>query len=487
MRERLGVESLDDLARALDEQRVRSVPGFGAKVERRIAEGLARYRDVTGFMNLSDARRVVLPLVERIRRRPQVLRAEVAGDLRRSSDVVRSPAIVVACRSEDAGAVLDAIAADDAVSEVLRRWADGLLVRIDADVPLDARTCEPDCFGAAVSRRDGLGGARRARGRPRLRVSSSCATTACSKPVRASHAREEDVYRALDLAYVPPELREDAGEIEAAIAGRLPRLLRLEDVRGDLHAHTTASDGRASIESMARRRGDRGYEYLAITDHTKSTKIANGLDEQRLLAHLDAIERANERVPGIRLLKSAEVDILRDGSLDLPDEILARLDLRVCSLHALLKLPAEEQTERVLTAMRNRYFNVLGHPTGRVLGHRDPSPMDVERSSARRGARVPRRAQCTADASRSHARVLRLAKKLGVKVVISTDSHSTEGLAQMEVGVALARRAGWKPPTSRTRALGRPARVARAQLNASRELRPSADATPDEPKRERRC
>jgi DNA polymerase (family 10) len=437
----LGIESLDDLARALEEERVRTLPGFGARVERRIGEGFARYRDVSGFMNLSDARRVVLPLVERIRRSPPALRAEAAGDLRRCSDVVRAPVIVVACDPERSDAVFDAIAADDTVAEVLTRDRGRLSVRIDADVLLEVRTSTPERFGAALLAATGseahvarLESRAVARGFT-LRYEGSAAVS------------EHEIYRALDLPFVEPELREDTGEIEAAAGGFLPRLLEITDVRGDLHSHTTASDGRASIESMARAARDRGYEYLAITDHTKSTKIANGLDEQRLLAHLDAIDRANARVPGIRLLKSAEVDILRDGSLDLPDEILARLDLRVCSLHSLLRLPAGEQTERVLTAMRNRYFNVLGHPTGRVLGHRDASPLDLERilhAAREHGCFVELNAQPTRlDLAPEHCL---LAKQMGVKVVVSTDSHSTEGLAQMEVGVAQARRA-WLEPT----------------------------------------
>jgi DNA polymerase (family 10) len=258
-------------------------------------------------------------------------------------------------------------------------------------------------------------------------------------------ATEEEVYVAVGLPYIVPELREASGEIEAALEGRLPRLVPLGDIRGDLHAHTSESDGQDSLRAMAAAAAARGYEYLAITDHSKQVTIAKGLDERRLAAQIEAIDRLNEDLDGqITLLKRIEVDILADGSLDLPDAILSRLDLRVCSIHYKLNLSRHEQTERVLRAMDNPdnpLFNVLAHPSGRLLERRDPYPIDLERimrGAAERGCFLELNAQPSRlDLSAS---ACSMAKDLGVKVAVSTDAHTTGGLALMRFGIDQARR-----------------------------------------------
>jgi DNA polymerase (family 10) len=260
---------------------------------------------------------------------------------------------------------------------------------------------------------------------------------------RVGGRTEEEVFTAADLPFIEPELREDRGEIEAAKTGKLPELVRLADIRGDLHVHTKASDGKSSLEEMAEAAKECGYEYLAISDHSKHAIVAHGLDAKRLAAELNQIDRLNDKLEGIRLLKSCEVDILADGKLDLPDSILKRLDFTVCSVHYRFELDIERQTERILRAMDDRYFNILAHPTGRLLGERPGYAVDLERvmtAAKERGCFLEINAHPSRlDLDDVHCRA---AKELGVKLAISTDAHSTMGLKAMRFGVDQARR-GW--------------------------------------------
>jgi DNA polymerase (family 10) len=254
---------------------------------------------------------------------------------------------------------------------------------------------------------------------------------------------EKQVFQRVGLPYIEPELREDRGEIEAARGGTLPRLLSAGDIRGDLHVHTDASDGRGTLSAMARAAVGRGYEYLAVTDHTHSLRVARGLDPRRLRAQLRAIDRLQERQEGITLLKSAEVDILRDGSLDLPDDLLDELDLCVGAVHSHLDLSGRRQTERILRAMDHRRLQILAHPTGRLIGSRDAYAVDVERiieGAAERGCWLELNAQPRRlDLS---DKWLRAAQERGVRISVATDAHAPEQLDLMRLGVGQARR-GW--------------------------------------------
>jgi len=254
---------------------------------------------------------------------------------------------------------------------------------------------------------------------------------------------EAEIYAKLDLPYIEPELREMTGEIEAAEAGKLPKLITLADIRGDLQMHTTASDGKNSIEEMAEAARELGCEYIALTDHSKAVSVANGLDEKRTLAQIKKIRAAEKSVGGIRLLASSEVDILKNGALDLSDEVLAQLDLVVASIHSYMNLERAAMTERILAAIENPYTQILAHPTGRLVLRRDPYDYDMEKvfdACRAHGVVV----ECSAYPDRLDLRDahLRLAKQRGVKVVISTDAHSTTQLQVMKYGVQTARR-GW--------------------------------------------
>jgi DNA polymerase (family 10) len=253
---------------------------------------------------------------------------------------------------------------------------------------------------------------------------------------------EEEVFAAVGLPYIEPELREDTGEILAAAAGQLPKLVSLSDIRGDLHVHTKASDGKSSLREMVEAAKARGYEYVAITDHTKHATVARGLDEKRLAKQLDEIDKLSEDLDDIRILKSSEVDILADGKLDLSDNMLARLDLVVAAVHYKFELDAQKQTDRMLRAMDNKRVNILAHPTGRLLGERPGYPLDLERvieGAKDRGVALELNGHPSRlDLDEIHCK---LAKEMGVKLVISTDAHSTFGLDTMRFGIGQARRA----------------------------------------------
>ena len=259
-------------------------------------------------------------------------------------------------------------------------------------------------------------------------------------------AEEQEVFAAVDLPWIPPELREDRGEIEAAAKGELPELITREDIRGDLHCHTKATDGADSVEEMAEAAEKLGYDYLAITDHSKRVAMAKGFDDKRLREQIEEIDRINEKLDGITLLKGIEVDILEDGSLDLPDEVLGELDLTVCSVHYGRDLSRKKQTDRIIKAMDNPHFRILGHPTGRLINERDPYEVDTERlveAAAERGCVL----EVNAQPSRLDLRDVdcQLARDRGARLAIGTDAHNGHNLANMRFGVDQARR-GWVRP-----------------------------------------
>ena len=260
---------------------------------------------------------------------------------------------------------------------------------------------------------------------------------------RVAGEREKDVYKILGLAYVEPEMRENRGEIEQARKHRLPRLIEAREIRGDLHIHTDYSDGANTIREMALAARAKGYEYIAVTDHTKHLTIGHGLDEKRVRQQLHEIDRINEELRGITILKSAEVDILANGELDLPDTLLKELDLAVCAVHYKLDLPKKEQTARILKAMENPYFSILAHPTGRLIGLRDAYEVDMETiiaACSQRGCILELNAQPDRlDLNDIHCK---MAKEAGVPIAISTDAHSVQDLELMELGIGQARR-GW--------------------------------------------
>lgn len=460
----LGVRSVDDLRHAADSGQIRSLPGFGAKTEQTIREGVERLVRHEGRLKLAAAEIIANALVAHLRGARGVRDVVVAGSYRRRKETVGDLDILATAASS--ASLMRRFVSYPDVEEVLSQGDTRSTVRLRSGLTVDLRVVPQASYGAALIYFTGSKAhniAIRELGIRKGYKLNEYGVFEDGRRLRA--ATEEAVYRKLDLGFIPPELRENRGEVEAAARGELPKLLRVEDLKGDLHCHTTDSDGRSSLLDMVRAAAERGYDYLSINDHSKHSTVANGLDEKRLLEQIGRIDALNGRLDGFVVLKSCEVDILEDGSLDLSDGVLKELDFTVCSIHSAFGLSARRQTERILRAMDHPAFSILGHPTGRRIGQRDPYAVDLEKvllGAKERGCHVEVSAH--PDRLDLSDTGCRLAKDIGVRVAVSTDAHSAAALGHIRYGVDQARR-GWltaadvvntRPLASLRRLLARP-------------------------------
>ena len=444
LRAALGIAGVEDLKAACLSGRVRAVKGFGERSEQKILEGIRRWEARDARLLLSVALEGAEPLLAHLRASPQVQRADVAGSLRRWKETVGDLDLVAA--SDHPAALADHLAAHPPVAEVMARGEAGSRVRLASGLQVDLRVAPAAGYPALLHHLTGskahhvrLRGLARDRG---YTLSEwGLVRLADGQPVPLGE--EADVYRALGMQWVPPELREDQGEVEAALEGRLPEdLVRAEDVRGMVHCHTQYSDGRASIEEMALAAEAMGMEYLTITDHSPSAAYAGGVRLDRLERQWEEIERVQERVR-VRLLRGTESDILEDGSLDYPDAVLERMDVVIASIHSRMKMGEEEMTRRLVRAMRLPLFKIWGHASGRLLGEREPYACRVEEvldaiATSRAAVEVngdPHRLDL-------EPRWIRLARERCIRFVVSTDAHAVAGLQNLRFAVATARR-GW--------------------------------------------
>ena len=439
--ERLGVRTIEDLRRAAKTGRLHETRGLGAAVEKKVLAALAKPAAEKRF-RLAVAEAEAEALAHALRQAIGKGEVVVAGSYRRRRDTVGDLDVLVTGR--DGAKIGDKLTAYENVAEVTAHGPTRTAVILRSGLQVDLRVVPPESYGAALLYFTGSKAhniALRGIANEHGWKLNEYGLFKNDKPIAG--ATEEEIYDKLGLAYVPPELREDRGEIALARKNRLPRLVEFADMRGDLHAHSTWSDGTASIAEMAAAAKARGYEYIAITDHSRRVTVTHGLDPRRLAQQIVEIDRLNERLDGITVLKGIEVDILADGKLDLPDKILSRLDIVVASIHSYFDLTAAAQTERIIRAMDNRYLSILGHPTGRLLGERDPYALDIERiitAACDRGCFLEINSQPERlDLNDIH---VQMAKDKGVKLAISTDAHSIETLGYMRFGIDQARR-GW--------------------------------------------
>lgn len=453
----LGVATLDALEAAAGAGNVAQVEGFGAKSEKKILDGIAAHRRRQGRVSIADADRHVDALLAWLAAEPAVTQVTAAGSYRRRRDTVGDVDLLAA--ASDPGSVVKRFTAYDGVREVLLTGETKTSVRLAGGLQVDLRIVPPQSWGAALqyftgSKEHNVKLRKRAVAQG-LRVSEYGVFRVpegkgeSDDPFAGEYlagADETEVYAALDLPWIPPELREDRGEIEAASEGRLPPLIEVGDMRGDLQMHSTWSDGKDTLEEMLVACAARGYEYFAITDHSKALAMTGGLDVAKLRRQWKEIEELQERHREIRILKGMEVDILADGGLDLHDEMLAQLDVALVSVHSRFDLPAAEQTERILRAIGHPAVHILAHPTGRLINRRDPMAFDVDevlRAAVEYGVVVELNAHPDRlDLKDTH---LMRATELGLKVVISTDAHRTADLDLIRYGVDQARRA-WLTP-----------------------------------------
>jgi len=438
----LGIRSLEDLDRAARSGKIRKLEGFGKKTEEIILHGLERFSGAEERMKLPDAEDIAKSLVAWLKYTQGVKAVTVAGSFRRRKETVGDLDILITARKNSP--VMDRFVNYDEVNEVVSRGKTRSTVILRSGLHVDLRVVPQVSYGAALCYFTGSKAhniAVRKLGVKKGYKINEYGVFRNEK--RVAGKTEKDVYKQIGLPYIAAELRENRGEIDAAKKGKLPELVTLEDIRGDLHCHTKATDGRNSLNEMVEIAKARGYEYLAITDHSRHVTVAHGLDRKRLLDEIRQIDKLNEKLDGIVVLKSIELDILEDGSLDLPDGVLKELDLTVCAVHYKFNLPRKKQTERIIRAMDNPYFNILAHPTGRLINQREAYEVDLETimtAARKRGCFLEVNAQPDRlDLTDSYCK---LAKEMGLKVAISTDAHSTGNLDYIRFGIGQARR-GW--------------------------------------------
>lgn len=446
--EHYRIGTIDELERLCLDQKLRVLPRMGAKLEEKVLRSIAQYRLRTGRYLLSYAEKVASELIAELGQTPGVEAITPAGSLRRGRETVGDLDLLVT--GPAATAVLDRFLAYPHISEVLGRGENKASARVGHEgLQVDVRALPPDTFGAAMQyftgSKDHNVAIRTRAVRMGLKL-SEYGLFRLEDESKVAGATEAGVYETLGLPWIPPELRENCGEIEAALEGRLPELVELRHIRGDLHMHTTETDGRASLEEMAAAARERGYEYIAITDHSKALAMANGLDERRAVEHAARVREINRNGLGIRVFSGIECDILKDGALDLADDALAELDLVIGSVHSHMNLEAAEMTDRLLRALGCPHLRILGHLTGRLLLQRDSYAFDFDRvatEAAKRGVWLEINASPERlDLSGAMARA---AKAKGAKFTISTDAHRPSHLAGMRYGVLTARR-GWLGP-----------------------------------------
>ena len=440
--EKLGITNLDELKAAAQAGKIRVVEGMGEKTEQNILKGLATVESEAGRISICDAAEEVAALERHLAGVAAVRRSQVAGSFRRRRETIGDLDMLV--EATDRAKAADGILAYEPIEDVLARGEEKVTVRLAGGLQVDFRFVEPDAFGAAMmyftgSKAHNIILRKRAQ-KDGLKLSEYGLFRG---EERVAGKSEEEVFKALGLPWIPPELREDRGEIDAAEAGTLPQLIERGDLRGDLHAHTTATDGANTIEEMVAAARARGYQYLALTDHSKAVTVAHGLNDDALRRHADRIREVGRGLKDFTLLAGVEVDILKDGRLDIDEKVLAGLDWVVASVHSAFTLPEDKMTERLLAAIGSGVVHCIGHPFGRLIGQRDPIHFDVERVfEACKKAGVMLEVNSYPDRLDLPDVFCKRAKEMGLTMVISTDSHKVTDLDLIEFGVWVARR-GW--------------------------------------------
>jgi DNA polymerase (family X) len=451
--EATGVATVDDLAVAIDEGRLANLPRVGEKLIQKLRKGIDEYRKNSGRFHLDDAETAAERLTLYLKDFPGVESVTPAGSLRRGRDTVGDLDMLVtgpACEEDVVSAAVEYTAAYPPIAQLIAKGQNKVSFNLRSGLQIDVRLLPRASFGAALQYFTGSkmhNVTVRQRALKRGYTLSEYALARLDDGTQVAAATEEDIYRALDLDWIPPELRENSGEIEAAAQHTLPRLIEEKDIRGDVHMHTVATDGKNTIREMAEAGLAHGYEYIAITDHSKNLAMTFGLDDERALEHIRNIREVDAGMAGkIRVFAGIEVDILGDGALDLSDEVLAQMDVVIASVHSLFSQPREEMTARILRAIENPFVRILGHPTGRKLLARDAYELDLP-AILKRAGELGVAVEHNADPNRLDLcdRDLRMAKENRCRVVVNTDAHHVSSLEKMQYGIRQLRRA-WLTP-----------------------------------------
>jgi DNA polymerase (family 10) len=444
--QKFGVKNIQQLEKLLASHRLLKEKGWGEKSEQNILAGIKLYHRFSQRYVLGKIYPLAHGIVEKLKKYPEVNQVELCGSIRRMKETIGDLDILVTAKNPKK--VIDFFCQLPEIQEVRAKGPTKVNVLLKRGPEADLRVVKPESFGAAlhyftgskshniVIRRMGM-----AKG---LRINEYGVYKKINGKLKLIGGRnEEDVFKAVGLPWMPPEIRENTGEIEAALKNQLPELITLNDIRGDLHCHSNWSDGADSILALAEAAKKRGYQYLAITDHTPTVGITHGLTAKRVLEQIKEIKKLNQKIHGLRILTGIEVDIRKDGSLDLPDKILEKLDVVVASVHTSFRQPKELMTKRIITAIRNPNVDIIGHPTGRIINEREPYQLDLE-AIMKEAKKTGTALELNSFWSRLDLNDVncRMAKEMGVKIAISTDAHNIMELEHIKFGVATARR-GW--------------------------------------------
>jgi DNA polymerase (family X) len=445
--DKLKINGLGALEKAAGAGKIRALPGFGAKTEENILKGITQKKQYGGRILLNEALGISRELTAELKKNKDVIQASHAGSLRRYKETIGDIDLLCSVKPGAEETVIEYFTKLPAVTRVLAKGGTKASVVNDSGIQVDLRVVENESFGAALQYFTGskehnvaLRGFARDKG---LTINEYGVYKLSNKKKALAGKTEEDVYASLGLPYIEPTLREDRGEIDAALKGKLPKVVRLKDIKGDTHVHSKYSDGSDTIAELADRARAAGLEWIVVTDHSQSLKIARGLDLRTLRKKIGEIKKLNSKLSGFRIFCGTEADILGDGSIDYPDDVLEELDFVIASIHSGFKQSEEQITSRILSALENKHVDCIGHLTGRLLNEREPYAVNIEK---------------VLEAARKHGKLLeinanperldlydiycRKAKEMGIKLVIGTDSHSAAQFAHMELGVAVAQR-GW--------------------------------------------
>lgn len=438
----LNIKNIDELAKAAEEKKIQKIPEFTSKTEEHILEEIGKIKKEYNRIKISVADQYALPIVEYLKQDSNIQNIEIAGSYRRRQETIGDIDILATC--DNAHEVMEKFVKYEDVQQILSKGETRSSIILRDGIQVDLRVVPQKSYGAALHYFTGSKAhniiIRKLAKQKGWKVNEYGLFDG-DKFIAGE--TEEGIYNKLDLQYIEPELRENRGEFEAAAKNKLPKLIELKDIKGDLHVHTKMTDGHNSLEEMVEAAQKIGYEYIANTEHSQHVTVAKGFDEKKLYEQIKKVDMLNQNLKNFTVLKSIELDILEDGSLDLPGNILKELDIVICAVHYKFNLPRDKQTERILRAMDNPYFNIFAHPTCRLINKREPIDIDMERIMNK-----AKENNCILEINAQPSRLdlndihCKIAKDMGIKFAISTDSHNTNGYNNMSYGIGQARR-GW--------------------------------------------
>lgn len=440
--EKLDIKNLQDLKKAARNQKIRKLPGFGAKTEASILDGIDQVKQNKKRLILPVAEQYAQTLVEYLKKDKSVKSIDIAGSYRRQIETIGDLDILVTCHK--GSNIVERFVKYEDVQKIISKGNTRSSVILRSGLQVDLRIVPQKSYGAALHYFTGSKTHNIAIRKMGIKKKLKINEYGVYRGKKCIGGKtEKEIFKCVDLPYIEPELRENRGEIEAAKKSKLPQLITIEDLKGDLHTHTKATDGHNTLEEMADEAKRKGYEYFANTEHSQHLTVAKGFDPKRLAKHIKKIDTLNKKLSGIVILKSIEVDILEDGSLDLPDDILKELDIVVGAIHSKFNLSENKQTKRILKAMDNPYFNILAHPTGRGINGRPPYDVNMEKI-----IKAAKQRHCFLELNAQPERLdindihCKMTKEMGVKIAISTDAHSIDDFRLIKYGIGQARR-GW--------------------------------------------